>query len=224
MKLSILGAIVLVTPLILMNPTHSAESEVDLYRFCSRFPFNSRCKGYEIPLSLEERAGDRGECLLKSNNLNLTQSNSCKAVVRDANLVVYLEEGKPLDFLDEQRATREIIIPLNKVITLDYSEYKRNNYSNFVNFGIIGGIMGAIGADQETLSEIEISFTTPLAPGVENLEFLTFVTEKETGAMLQGQLKQFTSTELPITYEQERANYLQALGTGSDNPEQLRES
>lgn len=221
MKLSILGTVLLVTPLILMNPLHSSESEVELYRFCSRFPFNSRCQGYKIPLSLEKRAGDLGECSLKSNNLNLTESASCKASITDTNLVIYLEKGKPLDFLDEQRATREFIIPLNKVITLDYSEYSRNNHSTFWNSGIIGGVIGTIAAREEDLSEIEISFTTPLAPGVDHLEFLTFVTEQDLGSNLQNQLKQLTHKGLPIPYEQEKANYLEVLGTGHQNSEQL---
>lgn len=221
MKLSILGTVLLVTPLILMNPLHSSESEVELYRFCSRFPFNSRCKDYKIPLSLETREGVRGECSLKSNNLNLTESTFCKGRISNANLVMYLEEGNPKDFLDEQRATRELIIPLNKVITLDYSEYSRNNHSTFWHSGLIGGVIGAIAAGEENLSEIEISLTTPLAPGVDQLEFLTFVTEKDLGLNLQKQLKQLTSNGLPIPYEREKANYLEVLGTGHQNAEQL---
>lgn len=221
MKLSILGAILLVTPFVLINPLHSAESEVELYRFCSKFRFNSRCKGYEMPLSLEKRVGARGECSLKSNNLNLTESTSCKGRISDGNLVMYLEKGKSLDFLDEQKATRELLIPLNKVITLDYSEYSRNNHNAFGNNGIIGLVIGSIAARQENLSEIEIGFTTPLAPEVDHLEFLTFVTEKDLGLELQKQLKQLTSNGLTIPYNQEKASYLEALGTGNENSEQL---
>ncbi|MEQ9620928.1 hypothetical protein [Coleofasciculus chthonoplastes] len=34
-----------------------ANPEVDIYTLCTKFPLNSRCEGYEPPVSLKQRSG-----------------------------------------------------------------------------------------------------------------------------------------------------------------------
>lgn len=40
-----------------------ANEQEDLFRLCSKFPFNSQCEGYEIPIPLDNRVGEEANCL-----------------------------------------------------------------------------------------------------------------------------------------------------------------
>ena len=44
-------------------PTFADDSE-DLFQLCSKFPFNSRCEGYDAPIPLDNRLGEEAKCLL----------------------------------------------------------------------------------------------------------------------------------------------------------------
>ncbi|MBW4605019.1 MAG: pentapeptide repeat-containing protein [Calothrix sp. FI2-JRJ7] len=173
-------------------PSQAQNREVDLYNLCSKFPHNSRCKGYSIPISLEKRSGDKGECSTVFDNTK--QTSSCKIVITSDRLLVYLEEGKKLDILDNERATREMVIPYNQVVSVDYLESHKDNTAAFANTGLIGALIGAPFMEHKDLSEIEISYTIQSAPGQESLNYTTITTGRKFGLTLIDKLKSLTQT------------------------------
>lgn len=198
-------------------PSQAKEQEVDIYNLCSKFPHNSRCKGYTIPISLEKRAGDKGECYTVFDNTK--QTGSCKIVVTQDRLEVYLEEGKKLDVLDNQRATREITIPYNQVVSVDYLESHKDNRAAFVSYGLIGVLIGAPFMQNKELSEIEIGYTIPSAQGQESLNYTTIITGRKFGLTLIDKLKSSTQTRS----EAQVLSELKNKGITVGNPQHIQQ-
>ncbi|NJR58359.1 MAG: hypothetical protein HC769_05560 [Cyanobacteria bacterium CRU_2_1] len=138
MKRIICGAIALLSfPLIFTSPARSQSSEAELrelYQLCSQFPFNSRCEGYEIPIPLDNRSGARTNCSLEVNNP--AETERCKIVISDGQLIAYVEVGEPIAPLDNQRGTEEISIPLSDIFAFEMRIWARRVDAGVV---LIGG-------------------------------------------------------------------------------------
>jgi uncharacterized protein YjbI with pentapeptide repeats len=90
------------------------QIDLELYNFCSKSPLNSRCEGVEIPVFLEDRDGASTKCQLRwqpDENLN-----SCKFIVKENQLIIYLETGKAIAPLANKKATQEININYENIM------------------------------------------------------------------------------------------------------------
>ncbi|MEO0866953.1 MAG: hypothetical protein AAFY17_00630 [Cyanobacteria bacterium J06642_11] len=95
--------------------TASAEelSLDELYKLCSAFPFNSRCEGFELPVPLDQRNGTQVNCGLDLSQVD--PSGNCRMRIDGTSLIVYAEEGDPIEPLDNQKGSREIQIPFEHI-------------------------------------------------------------------------------------------------------------
>ncbi|MBD3881531.1 pentapeptide repeat-containing protein [Phormidium tenue FACHB-886] len=116
-------ALVLLTPFILGAPAIAQSSDDDLrelYNLCSRFPYNSKCEGYDIPIPLAYRTGDEVRCTVALYEGDQKQRGHCKLAIADDSLTLYVEEGEPIELLENQYASREIKISTNQILALTY--------------------------------------------------------------------------------------------------------
>jgi transposase len=111
-----LGLALLADPLAGYAQAEELNAE-ELYNLCSRFPFNSSCEGYEVPIALADRPGSRISCSLALNNP--ATSDRCKLLVTDEQLTLYFEYGDRVSFLNDSRATEEIPIPFTNILALN---------------------------------------------------------------------------------------------------------
>ena len=169
--------------------------EIDLYSLCSKFPHNSRCKGYQIPIALQDRAGDEGICSLVSGNIN--EFSKCKVLFTEKQLSVYLEEGKRLEILDDRRTTREITIPLNNIASFNYFESEKDNSGMMIG---LFGLIGAAFSNSEPFSEIEISFKSESDLDSPTLDYVTILLDHSQGVALRNSLEQLIGNELQLSY------------------------
>lgn len=87
----------------------------ELYKLCSSFPFNSRCEGFEAPIPLDDREGTQVNCGLDLSQVDA--SGNCRILLEDNTLVIYAEEGDPIEPLDNQKGSREIRIPFDRIFS-----------------------------------------------------------------------------------------------------------
>ena len=87
----------------------------ELYKLCSSFPFNSRCEGFEAPVPLDDREGTQVNCGLDLSQVDA--SGNCRIVLEDNTLVVYAEEGDPIEALDNQKGSREIRLSFDQIFS-----------------------------------------------------------------------------------------------------------
>ncbi|MEM9484925.1 MAG: pentapeptide repeat-containing protein [Cyanobacteria bacterium P01_F01_bin.116] len=99
-----------------MGRVQAEELSLDeLYKFCSSFPFNSQCEGFEAPVPLDEREGTQVNCGLDLSQVDA--SGDCRILLEDNTLIVYAEEGDPIEPLDNQKGSREIRIPFDQIFS-----------------------------------------------------------------------------------------------------------
>ncbi|WP_190673448.1 hypothetical protein [Nostoc sp. FACHB-190] len=79
-----------------------------LYQLCSSFPLNSRCQGYEVPISLDDRSGKKGDCILNKNDLE--KRGNCKVNVNEIGVTIYQEMGEKLEIINDKKSTQIIQI------------------------------------------------------------------------------------------------------------------
>ncbi|MGK7916150.1 MAG: pentapeptide repeat-containing protein [Prochloraceae cyanobacterium] len=189
------------------NPiiTVGEDREIDLYSLCSKFPHNSRCKGYQPPIALKNRPGDEGKCsFLSGVSGQINQFSKCKVNFTENQLAVYLEEGKRLEILDDKRTTREITIPLSNIASFNYFESEKDNSPGTMagaGFGLIGGLIGAAFYDLQQFSEIEIGFKSQSALESQHLSYTTVLLDTEKGVALGKRLEHLIGNELQLSYE-----------------------
>ncbi|EKV02825.1 putative low-complexity protein [Leptolyngbya sp. PCC 7375] len=219
MTLKTLAIALGLTPLLLVAPTGVGASDIDaeLYNLCSKFPFNSRCEGYEIPVPLENRGGSGGECSLVFGDVD--QSSACKFTLSDETLTLYVEEGEPLSLLGNERATRERSIPLDQIFALNYLEYDQDNYGSALAFGLIGALF----ARSEQVAEVEIGFTSESDAGQTNYNFLLVTTDQDTGTDFRTQLEQSTNVQPGSPADDIVAAWLAAAESTADNNELVQQ-
>ena len=115
------------------NSQGETLSQERLYQLCFKYPFNSQCEGYEIPIPLENRPGSKISCSLEIHNP--AQTDQCKLVITPNQLTLYVEEGKPLSFLDDQRGSQEIPIPLQNIFAFNLRIWNHKSDFTSVFFG-----------------------------------------------------------------------------------------
>ncbi|MDJ0633549.1 MAG: hypothetical protein QNJ34_10210 [Xenococcaceae cyanobacterium MO_188.B29] len=117
-------------------PTYSVaqETEMDLFNLCSKFPLNSKCKGYEAPISLKSRPGEQAQCIVSGQE----KAEKCKVNITDESLKFYMETGKELSILDDSKDTKELVIPLTVVDSFSYSEKKKTDIGAVLALGVWG--------------------------------------------------------------------------------------
>ena len=197
-----------------------AQPEVELYSLCSKFPLNSRCEGYEIPVSLKQRSGHKGACNLVNTQLppeateiviqesmtpeteevfeQVELSGKCKIVLSQNMLTVYVEYGDSLDHLEEEKATKQVNVPLESVTKLGYREDDKIDTDTVILNTLAFGIVGALLTRPDELAQIEISFKEESEST--NLKLLKLITERDLGVSLRSQLERSTGmfAEIPI--------------------------
>ena len=95
----------------------------EIYNLCSRFPHNSRCKGFEIPIPLKERSGETVGCTFKFDLTPSKGKNKCKIEVKEDSLTIYQEYGEKIEPLDDRRATQAIDIIPGNIFVSNYRVY-----------------------------------------------------------------------------------------------------
>lgn len=176
-------------------PAAKAE-ERSLHSLCSKFPLNSRCEGYEVQLPLAQRPGELGQCVLITGVTR--QEENCRAELTESGLNVYVETGDPLDFLEEERATRAVAIPFENVVSLDYLEYQRRDREaatiGWALFGLLGSAIGSAFNETEYLAELEVGHTFAGESGREQLEYITWVGDRDAGLTVKERLEPAIAT------------------------------
>ncbi|GAB1542511.1 hypothetical protein NUACC21_51850 [Scytonema sp. NUACC21] len=169
-------------------PSQAENREQEFYNLCSKFPHNSRCQGYDVPVPLENRPGDRGECSVLSDDIERT-SSSCKVAITSARLVAYLEKGKELEVLGNKRDTQEVTISYGQIVSMDYLEFHKDNFEVSSGFGLLGLLIAAPFLEYKDLSEIEIGYTVPSTSGQDSLNYMTVTIGRKSGLALADKLK-----------------------------------
>jgi hypothetical protein len=181
---------------IILPPTASALDAEELYRLCSSSPFNSQCKGYETPVSLENRPGKAGSCIFKNNQVE--NRGTCKIAVNETSIIIYQETGSELEVLNNNKSTRTVEISPTSVTRIQYREDSKNNTEAQIVNTLLFGLAGLLSTPKTNLSEIQISYT-PNAPQDSNQEqaanSLTVVVERGAGIEMRFQLEKVTARQ-----------------------------
>ncbi len=169
--------------------------ETDLYSICSKFPYNSLCKGFDVeqPVALQERPGEEARCSFIS--LNIEQFSRCKVNATENGLALYLEQGEPLEILDEQLTTREVIIPVEDVALVNVLQSERNRAPMKMVIPLPTAIVGvaalnAITSNPGEISEIIIGFKTGSGLDTGILTYTTIFIETEKEIALKERLEE----------------------------------
>jgi uncharacterized protein YjbI with pentapeptide repeats len=96
-----------------------------LYQLCSRSPSNSRCAGQNIPIPLLARTGELTSCVLRIGRE--VEQSPCKLNQTNTGLTLYLEVGKPVELLENQRGTKELTIASDRIFALNYQNWGKTN-------------------------------------------------------------------------------------------------
>ncbi|NJN87405.1 MAG: pentapeptide repeat-containing protein [Leptolyngbyaceae cyanobacterium SL_7_1] len=206
MKFFLLG--LLASSIALISPVYAQSDDElrELYDLCSRFPYNSRCEGLEIPVPLDQRSGVEINCSLELDSLS--DSDTCKINVTDTGLTVYLETGEPVELLDDRRGTQELVIPFDTVLATRFRLWEQEMDAG--SFLIGGTLYVEKDADLEELAadfdpatdlneenrtgnrdfaELEISFITRAEGEQGNRSnVLKIVSSEEFGAFVTSQI------------------------------------
>ncbi|MEO0771368.1 MAG: hypothetical protein AAFY72_18435, partial [Cyanobacteria bacterium J06649_4] len=97
----------------------SALSVQERYHLCSRYPHNTQCEGYEIPVPLDNRDGVEGICKLEIEQTPV--EDTCKVEVTETAVNIYVETGDNIRFLDGERGTKTVRVPIDSISSLSYS-------------------------------------------------------------------------------------------------------
>lgn len=136
-------------------------SEDELYQFCSKYPNNTQCEGYDIPIPLSRRSGEEGVCALNVQEVSL--ADRCKVLVGEESLTVYVEQGEAITPLDGERRTTEFTLDLTSITTLTYREDESVNRDRLVTNTVLFGLLGALFTQPEKISQVDIQFADEAA-------------------------------------------------------------
>ncbi len=157
-----------------------------LYNLCSKFPYNSRCEGYEVPVSLENRSGKKAKCLLSTNE----KTKDCKVNITDNQLTFYVETGDNMTVLDGEKNTKQVSIPFKTIKSLSYSEKKKTDVGAVIAFGLWGLL-----AKKKT-STISIRFQEELEETRQ--QQVIFVTRRSIGRKMRQDLEEKTGVVVDL--------------------------
>ena len=101
------------------------EPEVDRFTLCSRFPHNSKCKGFETPVSLKDRPGEKISCQLQTGEHK--KNSACKLKFTDDEFVFYQEQGDKIEKLGNKRASIEYKVPQQQIVIFNHQVWGKIN-------------------------------------------------------------------------------------------------
>lgn len=185
---------------VLANPSVAQNREIDreLYQLCSQFPLNSRCAGLNIPIPLDARMGEEAACAFRTGKKR--QSGKCKIAATDKGLTVYVEEGKPIDFLEDKRGTAVVNLPLDRVFAINYQTWNR-------------------------IYRVELGFLIqPQSDAANRTQFLEIITDDDLAKSLQSQLKVPPISKEILSQGGVRGETAASLGDASAVVKQLLET
>jgi hypothetical protein len=190
----------LLTQLAIPSLAHAMSSE-DLYRLCSEFPHNSQCKGYEAPIGLAKRPGKTAACLIKTPEAEL--KGACKFQIDDQEITLYQEFGDNLSVLQNEKATRKIIIPNSDVSSIQYREGKKTNTGATVVNTLAFGLVGLFLTPKKKYAEVSVNYA--VAGGSGDSNYAVMVLDRDTGLETRFQLEKATgkTVELPEAKKEE---------------------
>lgn len=133
-----------------------ATSEEELYALCSKYPYNSQCEGYSLPIPLSSRSGKEGVCALSTGGMSV--SDRCKVSI-DGNIVsAYVEQGDEINALGGERRTAEFSIPTTAINQLFYAEGESINTGRVIANTLLWGVLGAALTKPDKVSQVQIEF------------------------------------------------------------------
>ncbi|MBT9315137.1 pentapeptide repeat-containing protein [Leptothoe spongobia] len=205
-RLGILVPLAVVLGLSAMVGVQAEELSLDeLYKLCSSFPFNSRCEGFEAPVPLDDRDGTQVNCGLDLSQVDA--SGNCRLLIEDNTLVVYAEEGDPIEPLDNQKGSREIRLPFDQIFSTAlriwdrevdataflvggtlYIQRDEAEYDGFERDYVPGDGDEREGRGKEDFAEVAISFVESLDTEDHRSNILRITATEEFGAYLLEQL------------------------------------
>lgn len=187
-------------------PVIAEELSLDeLYKLCSSFPFNSRCEGFEAPVPLDKRDGTQVNCGLDLSQVDA--SGDCRILIEDSTLIVYAEEGDPIEPLDNQKGSREIRVPFEQIFSTAlriwdrevdatsfliggdlYIQRNEAEYTGFERDYVPGDSDEREGRGKEDFAEIAIDFLESPDTDGHRSNILRITSTEEFGAYLLEQL------------------------------------
>ncbi len=126
----------------------------DLYQLCSSFPFNSQCKGYEIPVALDDRPGIAGFCLFLVNQVE--KKGDCKVVASDNEILIYQEIDGKLKMLKDRASTRMVKITPSEVSRFEYREDTQDRSGARIVNTLLFGVWGGLFTRDRKTSEVQL--------------------------------------------------------------------
>ncbi len=103
----------------------TAETSNEIYKLCSRFPKNSKCKGIEVPIPLKERSGEKVNCSFIFDPGEFNQAGECKIIANQQGITVYQEQGDKIEFLEDKRVTAAINIPGDRIFATNFQKWNK---------------------------------------------------------------------------------------------------
>jgi uncharacterized protein YjbI with pentapeptide repeats len=209
-RYKLLAAAIAFVPLSIFHFDAVRAQEADLrelYNLCSRFPYNAQCEGLDIPVPLDERTGIETYCWLDPGSWEAF--NKCKFTMTGDRLTVYVEEGEPVQLLNDRRGTQELIIPYESIwashswlwnyrggrsILSGLNEYTLMSAEDEAFSEVTAEFAEDPNSNErieagEDFSEVMILFASPSAPNAGNRsQILRILATDEFGAFLQQQL------------------------------------
>ncbi|AFY42520.1 hypothetical protein Nos7107_1889 [Nostoc sp. PCC 7107] len=186
----------------------NALNAKELYQLCSSFPLNSRCQGYEAPISLDNRSGKKGDCILKKHDLE--KRGNCKINVNETGITVYQEMGERLEIINDKKSTRIIQIFPNNISRIEYREDEKDNTDARVVNTLLFGITGFLLTPNKKISEIQINYAsaTPEDTSQEqqSMDYLRIFVGRGTGREMRSQLEKITGLQAETPQATKLAN------------------
>lgn len=103
----------------------TAENSNELFELCSKFPNNTKCKGIEVPIPIEERSGEEVNCNFRFDPGDFNQEGECKLVFNEQGITVYQEQGDKIELLDNKRDTSETKITSDRIFITNYQLWNK---------------------------------------------------------------------------------------------------
>lgn len=168
------------------------------YQLCSRFPHNSQCKGYTVPVALKNRSGLESKC--DGDSPQGRQEGDCKIVFYQDSLIVYIEQGESLSVLDNHRATSEVKIPYSQMQTLSYREFVDKQYGKKVAYALlVGGPAAAV--PDKPMAEVAVQYQAASETGeiiAGTTGQLSFTLERDKGFSVRSQIESQTNLRVDV--------------------------
>ncbi|NJK28623.1 MAG: hypothetical protein HC925_09770, partial [Coleofasciculaceae cyanobacterium SM2_3_26] len=153
------------------------------------------------------------------STLPIGAAGECKIVLTEEGITAFIEEGDRLEVLDDERPTREVNVPFDRVVSLSYRETKKLSAGRLIGNTLVFGIIGAaLLTRPRKLSQIDIGFATapaialvdntptptePTATSPQPAGQLTLVADREIGGIMRLRLEQLTGMVAEVPPEEE---------------------